>query len=167
MTRVGVLIDPQHPNHPTVLEQIRHGAQATGTSVTAIELRSVRDIKSVINTIQQERLSALIVPADPTFPIIHRQIAEFALNNRTPTMFGQKGGVEAGGLMSYAPIRSICTGERRHWLTRSSRAAGRRRYRWNFQLDFEFVINLKTAKALGLTVPPIAARERRRSHRVN
>ena len=154
VTRVGVLIDPQHPNHPTVLEQIRHGAQATGTSVTAIELRSVRDIESVINTIQQERLGALIVPADPTFPIVHRQITEFALNNRTPTMFGQKGGVEAGGLMSYAP-NPIDMYRRAAALVDKILKGGRpAEIPVEFPTRFQFVINLKTAKALGLTVPP-------------
>ena len=154
VTRVGVLIDPQHPNHPTVLEQIRHSAQATGTSVTAIELRSVRDIESVINTIQQERLSALIVPADPTFPIVHRPITEFALNNRTPTMFGQKAGVEAGGLMSYAP-NPIDMYRRAAALVDKILKGGRpAEIPVEFPTRFQFVINLKTAKVLGLTVPP-------------
>jgi putative ABC transport system substrate-binding protein len=154
VTRVGVLIDPQHPNHPTVLEQIRHGAQATGTSVTAIELRSVRDIDSVIGTIQQERLGALIVPADPTFPIVHRQITEFALNHRTPTMFGQKSGVEAGGLMSYAP-NPIDMYRRAAAMVDKILKGGRPAdIPVEFPTRFQFVINLKTAKALGLIVPP-------------
>jgi putative tryptophan/tyrosine transport system substrate-binding protein len=155
VTRVGVLIDPKHPNHPTVLEQIRQGAQANSTSVTAIELRSVRDIDSAISAIQQqERLGALIVPADPTFPIIHRQITEFALNNRLPTMFGQKGGVEAGGLMSYTP-NPIDMYQRAAGIVDKILKGGRpAEIPVEFPTRFLFVINLKTAKALGLTVPP-------------
>jgi len=49
-----VLIDPRHPNHPTVLKQVQTGAQAFGTSVSAIELRSVSDIKAALGVIQQE-----------------------------------------------------------------------------------------------------------------
>ena len=100
---VGVLIDPKHPNHPTVLKQVQVGAQAIGASVSAIELRSVSDIDAALGLIQQKRVDALIVPPDPTFPIIHRQIAEFAISNRLPTMFGQRRGVEVGGLMAYEP----------------------------------------------------------------
>ena len=154
MTRVGVLIDLKHPNHPTVLEQIRQGAQANSTSITAIELRSVRDIDSAISAIQQERLGALIVPADPTFPIIHRQITEFALNNRLPTMFGQKGGVEAGGLMSYTP-NPIDMYQRAAGIVDKILKGGRpAEIPVEFPTRFLFVINLKTAKTLGLTVPP-------------
>ena len=154
VTQVGVLIDPKHPNHPTVLERVRQAAQTTGTSITAIELRSVRDIESAIGTIRQQRLGALIVPADPTFPIIHREIAEFALSHHLPTMFGQKGGVEAGGLMSYAP-NPIDMYRRAAALVDKILKGGRPAdIPVEFPTRFLLVINLKTAKALGLTVPP-------------
>src|SRR6516225_5757994 len=65
LMRVGVLIDPKHPNHPTVLQQVQVAAQATNTSIFGIELRSVRDIEAAFDAIQQERLGALIVPPDP------------------------------------------------------------------------------------------------------
>ena len=104
LVHVGVLINPKHPNHPTVLKQVQVGAQAIGLSVSTIELRSVSDIDAALRSIQQNRLSALIVPPDPTFQrIFHRQITEFAVSNRLPTMFGQRRGVEAGGLMGYEP----------------------------------------------------------------
>jgi len=154
VTRVGVLIDPQHPNHPTVLERIQHTARTTGTSVTTIELRTVRDIESAIGTIQQTHLGALIVPADPTFQIIHRRIAEFALSHRLPTVFGQKGGVEAGGLMSYAP-NPIDMYRRAAALVDKILKGGRPAdIPVEFPTRFLFVVNLKTANALGLTVPP-------------
>jgi len=114
----------------------------------------VRDIDSAISAIQQERLGALMVPADPTFPIIHRQITEFALNNRLPTMFGQKGGVEAGGLMSYPPT-PIDMYQRAAGIVDKILKGGRpAEIPVEFPTRFLFVINLKTAKALGLTVPP-------------
>src|ERR1700751_1897930 len=103
LVRVGVLIDPKHPNHPTVLKQVQVTAQAIGASVSTIELRSASDIDAALRLVQQGRLDALIVPPDPTFPIIYHQIAEFAISNRLPTMFGQRRGVEAGGLMGYEP----------------------------------------------------------------
>src|SRR6202007_3378512 len=77
LVRVGVLIDPNHPNHPTVLKQVQVTAQAIGASVSTIELRSASDIDAALRLVQQDRLDALIVPPDPTFPILYHQIAEF------------------------------------------------------------------------------------------
>lgn len=153
LVRVGILIDPKHPNHPTVLKQVQLGAQAIDVSVSGIELRSVRDIEIALGAIQRERVEALIVPPDPTFPIIHRQIATFALGNRLPTMFGQREGVEAGGLMSYAP-NSIDMYRRAAALVdkilKGTRPAV---IPVEFPTRFTLVINLRTAKTLGLSVP--------------
>jgi putative ABC transport system substrate-binding protein len=153
LIRVGVLIDPKHPNHPTVLKQVQLGAQATDVAVSGIELRSVHDLEAAFGALQRERLGALIVPPDPTFPIIHRQITTFALGNRIPTMFGQKEGVEAGGLMSYAP-NPIDMYKRAAALVDKILKGGRpANIPVEFPTRFAFVINLRTAKTLGLTVP--------------
>ena len=80
LMRVGVLINPRHPNHPTVLKQILATAQAIGASVSTIELGSVSDIDAALRSVQQDRLDALIVPPDPMFSLIYRQIAEFAIS---------------------------------------------------------------------------------------
>ena len=154
LMRVGVLIDPKHPNHPTVLKQVQVGAQAIGASVSAIELRSVSEINAALSLIQQEHLGALIVPPDPTFPIIYRQITEFAISNRLPTMFGQRHGVEAGGLMSYEPNLTDMYKRAAALVDKILKGAKPADLPVEFPTRFQFIINLKTAKALGLTVPP-------------
>lgn len=154
LTRVGVLIDPKHPNHPTVVKQVQAGAQAIGASVSTIELRSVSDINAALSLIQQERLDALIVPPDPTFPIIYRQITEFAISNRLPTMFGQRHGVEAGGLMGYEPNLTDMYKRAAALVDKILKGAKPAELPVEFPTRFEFIINLKTAKAIGLTVPP-------------
>jgi putative ABC transport system substrate-binding protein len=154
LMRVGVLIDPKHPNHPTVLKQVQVGAQAIGASVSAIELRSVSDINAALSLIQQERLGALIVPPDPTFPIIHRQIAEFAISNRLPTMFGLRHGVEAGGLMGYQPNLTDMYKRATALVDKILKGAKPADLPVEFPTRFQFIINLKTAKAIGLTMPP-------------
>jgi putative ABC transport system substrate-binding protein len=154
LRRVGILIDPKHPNHPTHLKQVRIGAQASGASVSSFELRSVSDIDAVLRAIQQDHPGALIVPPDPTFPIIFRQIAEFAISNRLPTMFGQGGGVEAGGLMGYEP-NSIDMYKRAAALVdKILKGAKPADLPVEYPTRFRFIVNLKTAKALGLTMPP-------------
>jgi putative ABC transport system substrate-binding protein len=151
---VGVLIDPKHPNHPTVLKQIQVTAQTIGASISAIELRSVSDIDAALRSVQQDHLDALIVPPDPTFPIIYRQITEFAISNRLPTMFGQRRGVEAGGLMGYEPNVADMYKRAAALVDKILKGAKPADLPVEFPTRFEFIINLKTAKALGLTVPP-------------
>jgi putative ABC transport system substrate-binding protein len=154
LVRVGVLIDPKHPNHPTVLKQVQVTAQAIDASIFTIELRSASDIDAALRLVQQVRLDALIVPPDPTFLIIYRQIAEFAISNRLPTMFGQRRGVEAGGLMGYEPNLIDMYKRAAALVDKILRGAKPADLPVEFPTRFQFIINLKTAKALDLTVPP-------------
>ena len=154
LMRVGVLINPRHPNHPTVLKQILVTAQAIGASVSTIELGSVSDIDAALRSVQQDRLDALIVPPDPMFSLIYRQIAEFAISNRLPTMFGQRRGVEAGGLMGYEPNLTDMYKRAAALVDKILKGAKPADLPVEFPTRFQFIINLKTAKALGLTVPP-------------
>src|SRR5437764_2463130 len=153
LMRVGVLIDTKHPNHPTVLKQVQVTAKAIGASVSTIELRSVSDIDPALHLIQQDRLDALIIPPDPTFPIIYRQITEFAISNRLPTMFGQRRGVEAGGLMGYEPNLTDMGKRAAALVDKILKGAKPDDLPVEFPTRFHFIINLKTAKALGLTMP--------------
>ena len=154
LVRVGVLVDPRHPNHPTVLKQIQLTAQAISASVSIIELRSVSDIDAALRSIQQDRLDALIVPPDPTFSLVYRQIAEFAISNRLPTMFGQRRGVEAGGLMGYEPNLTDMYKRAAALVDKILKGANPADLPVEFPTRFQFILNLKTAKALGLSVPP-------------
>jgi ABC transporter substrate binding protein len=154
LMRVGVLIDPKHPNHPTILKQVQVTAKAIGASVSTIELRSVSDIDPALRLIHQGRLDALIIPPDPTFPIIYRQITEFAISNRLPTMFGQRRGVEAGGLMAYEPSQTDMYKRAAALVDKILKGAKSADLPVEFPTRFELIINLKTAKTLGLTVPP-------------
>ena len=136
------------------MKQIQIGAQAIGVSVSAIELRSVRDIDAALSMIQQERLGALIVPSDPTFPLIYSRLIEFATGNRLPTMFGQRYGVEAGGLMGYEPNPADMYKRAAALVDRILKGAKPADLPVEFPTRFQLIINLKTAKALGLTLPP-------------
>jgi putative tryptophan/tyrosine transport system substrate-binding protein len=154
LMHVGVLIDPKHPNHPTVLKQVQRTAHTIGTTISAVELPSVTDIDTALRLIQQERLDALVVPPDPTFAIIYHRIAEFAITNRLPTMFGQRRGVEAGGLMSYEPNLTDMYKRAAAMVDRILKGAKPADLPVEFPTRFQFTINLKTAKVLGLTLPP-------------
>lgn len=154
LMHVGVLIDPRHPNHPVVLKQVQIGAQSTGTSVSAIDLHSVSEISAALALIRQKGVDALIVPPDPTFHIVYRQVAEFAIGSRMSTMFGQRRGVEAGGLMAYEPNLSDMYKRAAALVDKILKGAKPAELPVEFPTRFQFTINLKTAKALDLAVPP-------------
>jgi putative ABC transport system substrate-binding protein len=153
LTRVGVLVDPKHPNHPTVLKQVQLAAQAIGASVFAIEMGSVTDIDAALGHIQDARLDALIVPPDPTFPIVYHRLTEFAINHQLPTMFGQRRAVEAGGLMGYEPNLGDMYRRAAALVDRILKGAKSADLPVEFPTRFRFTINLKTAKALRLEIP--------------
>jgi putative ABC transport system substrate-binding protein len=154
LMRVGVLVDPNHPNHPTVLKQVELAARGSGISVAKIELRAISDIDAALRRIEQEHIGALIVPPDPTFPIVLHQITEFAMSHRLPTMFGQRRGVEGGGLMGYEPNPTDMYKRAAALVDRILKGAKPADLPVEFPTRFQFILNLKTAKALGLTVPP-------------
>jgi len=154
LTRVGVLINPRHPNHPTHLKQVQVGAQASGASVSSFELRSVSEIDATLRLIQQDHPGGLIVPPDPTFPIIFPRIAEFAITNKLPTIFGQRGGVDAGGLIGYEPNTTDMYKRAAALVDKILKGAKAADLPVEYPTRFRLIINLNTAKALGIAVPP-------------
>ncbi len=153
LSRVAVLINPVHPNHPTVLKQVQAGAKAIGVVVSPIEVRTIDEMGTALTAVLRERAGALIVPADPAFPLKGREIAEFALKNRLPTMFGDNRGVDVGGLMGYTANSSDMFRRAGALIAKILNGAKPGDLPVEFPTRFELAINLKTAKALGLTIP--------------
>ena len=155
LTRFAVLTNPANPVHQEIMSRsLPSAAQRLRVSVLPLELRSVSDLQGAFDTVVRERADALYVLAD-VLTFIHRaRIADFAAKSRLPAIYAARGGVEAGGLMSYGPnprdlyrraatyIDKILKGTRPGDLPVEQLAKSR------------LVINLKTAKAIGLTVPP-------------
>jgi putative ABC transport system substrate-binding protein len=113
----------------------------------------VANIDAALSLIQRDRLNALIVPPDPMFSLVYRQIAEFAISNRLPTMFGQRRGVEAGGLMGYEQNLTDMYKRTAALVDKILKGAKPANLPVEFPTRFQFIINLKTAMALGLAVP--------------
>lgn len=153
LARAGVMIDPAHPNHPTVLNQVRVVAKAIGIEISSIEVRGADEIERVLEGVALEGLGALIVPPDPTWPVKARRIAHLALKNRLPTMFGFAGAVEVGGLMSYLPSNVDMYRRAAALVDKILKGAKPADLPVEFPTRFEFAVNLRTANALGLQVP--------------
>jgi ABC-type uncharacterized transport system substrate-binding protein len=153
LKRVGVLIDPAHPNHPTVLKQVQTGAKASGIGASAIEVRSVDEIERVLEGITLQHVEALIVPPHPAWQVKARRIVELTLKNHLPTMLGLIGAVETGGLMSYLPSYTDMYRRAAALVDKILKGAKPADLPVEFPTRFELAINLRTAAALGLQVP--------------
>ena len=137
-----------------MFSQMQAASQALGlTFLQPVEVQDARDFERALGSIARERADGLIVPADP-FTFHHRtQIMDFAAKRRLPTMFEVREYVDAGGLMSYGPSVPAMFRRAATFVDKILKGAKPAELPVEQPTKFELVINRKTAKALGLTVP--------------
>jgi len=154
VTAVAVLLNPTFPDAADHLREIQEAARTIGERVTILNASNVPEIDAAFETLVQMRPDALLVGDDPFFVSRREQLANLAAHHRVPAIYGERDFIVAGGLMSYGAsfpdaVRQvgIYTGR----ILKGERPADLPVLR---PTKFELVINLKTAEALGLTVPP-------------
>ena len=154
LSRLAVLWNPAQTAHPPLIRQAEAAARSIGCQLRLVAARSPAELDGAFVTMGQERADALLVLADPMFFQQRARLANLAEKNRLPAMYGLREHVEAGGLMTYAA--SIHDLYRRAALYVDKIFKGARPADLPVEqpTKFELVINLKTAKALGLTIPP-------------
>jgi putative ABC transport system substrate-binding protein len=153
VSRVAVLWDPALPWHPAMLKQVEAAAPSLRLQPVAIAVRSRGDFGNAFAEIASARVDALFVSETMT-PTAQRQLVDFAARNRQPTMFLNREYVMAGGLMSYAPDFADAFRRAARYVDKILKGARPGDLPVEQPTRFELVINLKTAKALGLTIPP-------------
>src|SRR5215831_3033854 len=152
--RVAVLSNPDNPSQPLILDNIKTAARSLGLPLLPVGARGPGDFDGAFATMSRERVGALFVVTDPTY-IAHRaRLADLATRNRLPSMFTQRADVEAGGLMSYGPSFAAMYRRAAGYVDKILKGAKPSDLPVEQPTKFELVINLKTAKALGLTIPP-------------
>ena len=152
-TRVALIWQSGNPAQMLRLKAIQAAAQVSGLMLQALEVRNADDLASAFESAARERAAALMVPA-AMVAAYRRQIADFAGNKRLPVIYDTGESVEeAGGLMSYGP--DLLDMYRRAATYVDKILKGRKPADLPVEqpMRFELVINLKTAKALGLTIP--------------
>ncbi len=152
-TSIAVLVNPTRPGVDAQLAQTQQAARVLGLSVHILKASSERDLEGVFETLIQLRAGALTITADGLFADHRDQIAALARRYSVPTMFQFREYAAAGGLMSYGPSfgaayrqAGILAGR----ILRGEKPADLPVMQSN---KFELVINVKTAKALGIEVP--------------
>jgi len=153
VSRVAILWDPALPWHPAMLKQVEAAAPSLRLRPIAIAVQSRGDFGNAFAEIASARVDALFVSETMT-PAARTQIVDFAAKNRQPAMFMNRDFVTAGGLMSYAPDFSDAFRHAAHYVDKILKGAKPGDLPVEQPTKFELVINLKTAKAIGLTIPP-------------
>jgi ABC-type uncharacterized transport system substrate-binding protein len=157
--RVAVLVNPQLPNlmEPT-LREVQAGARVIGLQIEVLKASTSREIEEAFTTLVRERIEALFVSADPYFLSRRVQLATLAAVHRIPISFSGRssrdGGLEDGALMSYGIDLADVFRQVGAYTGRILKGEKPADLPVLQPTKFEFVINLKTARALSIIVPP-------------
>jgi putative ABC transport system substrate-binding protein len=149
--RVTALANATDPFSKPFLEQVQLGGEATGTTINPIKISSREEFEAAFAAMEKERPDAVIV--QPSLP--SKRAAELALKHRVPAVSVPRRFAEEGGLMSYSPRIADLYRKAAVYVDKILKGAQPADLPLEQPTIFELVINLKTAKALGLTVPPI------------
>jgi putative ABC transport system substrate-binding protein len=150
--RVAIL-DHHAVRNPDAQKAAEAAARALGLTVRVIGIRDEPDLQTAFRTAKAEHADAMYVLPSPTFSRHRARLAELAVKHRLPGIYEAKEYVVAGGLMSYGPSFPDLFRRSASYVDRILKGAKPGDLPIEQPTKFEFVINLKTAKALGLTIP--------------
>jgi len=153
LTRIAVLTNPDNSTHPRIAAQVQAAAKSMGMSATRILARTPADIEAGFAMLRKDGAGALIVLGDPFYGQQASQLGTLALQNRVPTLMTNRALAQAGGLMSYG--QDLVEHYRRAatYVDKILKGAKASDLPVEQSTKIELVINLKTAKSLGLAIP--------------
>jgi putative ABC transport system substrate-binding protein len=153
LSRVAILFNPTNHYMPLALQSARKGAQALHVSLAVYEVYDTTTLDAAFVTLTKDRPDAFLVPAD-TFLVSQRsRIAQFAIENKLPSAYTFREYIEAGGLMAYTPNYNDLFRRAASYVDKILKGAKPGDLPIEQPRGFYLFINLKTARALGLTVP--------------
>jgi putative ABC transport system substrate-binding protein len=152
-TKMGLLVNPKNPGGAEAMAQVTQAAGLRlGLDITVIDAGTVEEIDLAFATFAGQGVGALVVGQDAFFLARREQVAALALRHRMPTMISTRQGTEAGALISYGSVDSSSR-QAAMYVGRILKGANPADLPVIQPTKFELVVNLKTAKALGLTIP--------------
>jgi putative tryptophan/tyrosine transport system substrate-binding protein len=152
-TTIGVLVNPNFPEVETQLKDISTGAHAIGLQTLIVKASTPSGITEAFSTLIEQRIGALVVSSDPFFFSQRDQLVALAAHHRIPAIYQLRAFAVIGGLMSYGTSLESSyrqTGLYTGYVLKGTKPADLPVYQ---STKFELVVNLRTAKALGLEVP--------------
>jgi putative ABC transport system substrate-binding protein len=155
VARVAVLYAPASPGSAlTAREDLPVAARALGLTIRTWEIRAADDFDKVFAALNKQPPDALYVSPDALIGANQKRIIGFALESRLPSMYSNREAVHAGGLMYYGADAADSYRRVAYYVDKILKGAKPADLPVEQPKKFEFVINLKTAKQIGLTIPP-------------
>jgi putative ABC transport system substrate-binding protein len=152
--KVGLLVNPENPANQIHRRELQSDAAKLGVDLEIVEVRFAAEIGAAFQTLVRARAHIVLVAPDAMFVAARRQIAAIALVARLPTVFHAREHVEVGGLVSYGSDLTAMYHRAAYYVDRILKGEKPADLPIEFLPKPELVINLATAKALGLEVPP-------------
>ena len=153
LTRVGILWTRQSVTHPALLRAANQAAHQLGIDLVQIEVSGPNDIENAFDLIMRERVDAVAALQGVEFYRIRARIAELGLKHRMPIITGEDGFARLGGLVQYGPSPTENWRQAAHYLDKIVKGSKPADLPIAQPTIIELIINLRTAKALGLDVP--------------
>jgi putative ABC transport system substrate-binding protein len=155
VTRIAVLWNPTVSVNRAALRELEDAARALGVELYPFEAQGAIELGGALVALMERRPEALFVVPNPLFFQFAQELADFTTRHRLPTMHGFRENVQAGGLMSYGPSLTDMYRRAATYVDKILKGEKPADLPVERPTKFELVINLKTAKAIGLEVPPI------------
>jgi putative tryptophan/tyrosine transport system substrate-binding protein len=152
-SRVAFLSNPADPAFAFQAREVESAARTLGIHLQYVEAHGPEEFDTAFAAMARERAEAILVGSEATFLVSRARIAELAVKGRLPTMCSYRESVEAGGLMAYAVNMSDFIGRAASFVDKILKGAKPANLAVEQPAKFDLSINLKTAKALGLTIP--------------
>ena len=153
-SRVAVLRNPAGPQAVHHTSEVEQAARALGLQLRIVDVRSPHELAGALATATQNRPQVMVMLADWLFLSERARIAELALKHRLPSIYVRREFVDAGGLLAYGSSRTEVSRRQAAYVDKILKGAKPADLPVEQPTTFELAINLKTAKALGLTIPP-------------
>jgi len=151
---VAVLANPGHPGEKRELSETQRAARALRTDLRYHRVNAKTDFDTAFDSIIKEKANALLVFPETVTMSYSKEIAKFAIKHRLPSIFGWKEFVEDGGLMSYGPKREELYRRTAVYVDKILKGRKPSDLPVELPMKFELVINLQTAKQIGVSVAP-------------
>ena len=154
VSRVAILGDPTNPNYELVLKESQRAAQLLRIQLQAVEVRNPNELEGAFAAMARGRAGAFIHAPSELFFAYRRRLLDLAAKSRLPGVGDDRAFVDSGGFMSYGPSFPQMFRRAATYVDKILKGAKPADLPVEQPTKFELVINLKTAKALGLTIPP-------------
>jgi ABC-type uncharacterized transport system substrate-binding protein len=154
LSRIAVIWNPDSPAGAANLEETEPDARALRLRIQRLEVRKVDDFETVFQAAKKERAGAVLVTTNPLFSTHFERIAKLAIKHRLPAIQAQREFVEAGGLMMYGPSGVDIYRRAAIYVDKILKGAKPAELPVERPSKFQLIFNLKTAKQIGLTIPP-------------